>query len=299
MKILLTGGTGFLGKTYIESNKEHSIFATYRKDHPENKKNIKWIKLDLLNKNDFKTATDILKKEKIEIILHIGGATPNRAYSEKSFAATTEGTKNIIELGKKLGIKKIIFISSLTVIFPHKGPYADSKREAEKIIMGSKIPYTIFRPETIIGEHALDFNRVAKIAIKSKFFPVLGMGNNKTQPIAVKDLISMIEISMKNRKTDFKTYIAVGKEALTLREFIREIAKTNKNKILFIHIPIFLAKIFAKIASIVYPKLGINMERIFILSFSREYTLEHMKDFQMELTSFRDMISFLKRNKSM
>ena len=52
--ILILGGTGFIGRNLVETlskNKNLNIFATYNKRNNFYCKNVKWIKINLKNKN--------------------------------------------------------------------------------------------------------------------------------------------------------------------------------------------------------------------------------------------------------
>jgi len=313
MNILLTGGTGFLGSEIIDYfSRKHKIYAIYRNKRGIVRRNVIWIKLDLMQKQDFDDVKKFLDKKgvHIDIIIHAGGATPNRAYADGSFDATTVGTRNLVDFAKSTSVNKIVFISSSAIDFSN-GPYSSSKKSAEKIILKSGLNCIILRPEAIIGPGAKDFNRMADMIHKHTVFPMIGSGKNFTQPIAVSDLLYMIEKSLNTQKLSKKIYSAVGKDILTMRELVQKIslAKSYQSqnnsgfaskKIHFIPIPLWLAYPLAWIAGIVYPKAGLNCERVKILSSSRRYSLDYLKEFGMtknSLTSFDDMIRFLGNNK--
>jgi nucleoside-diphosphate-sugar epimerase len=297
MNILLTGGTGFLGKEIIEYfSGKHKIYAIYRNVKGVTKKNVDWIKIDLTNKRDFENTRDILKKARIDVIIHAGGATPNRAYADGNFDSTTVGTKNLIESAKSLSIKKIIFISTISVLFS-KGPYATSKKIAEKVIISSGMKYVILRPETIIGRSAKDFNRIGVMLSKHKIFPIIGFGRNTSQPIASKDVLRMIDTALHKVCLSNHVYPAVGKDIITTKEMLRKISMLKNNNVLLISIPLWLAYPISFIIDLISPKSGLNVERIRTLSHSRHYSLDYLKDFRIHsesLTSFDEMISFLK-----
>lgn len=279
INILVTGGTGFLGEEFIISKKsKYNIYATYRTEHPEIS-NVKWLKLDLTKKEDFEEAHEKLKDIHVSTIVHIGGSSPNRAYAEGNFDATVLGTKYLLNFGEKLKTSKLIFISSIVVTLPYKGPYADSKRLAEQEIKKSKLIYTIFRPETIVGAGAKDLGRAVKILQTRKFFPIFGSGENLTQPIASEDLIAMIDYSVANPITNNKIYPAVGKEAVSLKTFLNYIASKKNNKIKFIKIPMWLSRIMVKIANKINPRWGLNDERLNFMTCSRKFPIDFMRDF--------------------
>ena len=53
-KVLICGGSGFIGKNLIKylKKKPYKIFATYKTKKPNNFNYVKWIKSDLTSKND-------------------------------------------------------------------------------------------------------------------------------------------------------------------------------------------------------------------------------------------------------
>ncbi|MDD5193255.1 MAG: NAD(P)-dependent oxidoreductase [Candidatus Nanoarchaeia archaeon] len=295
-KILLTGGTGFLGEEILKEFKNrYLIFSIFRKKKGIESKNIKWIKLNLKNELDFEKNFDLLKKENIDYVIHAGGSTPNRAYEEGNYDATTMGTRFLVELSKKLNIKKIIFISSISVTYKKKGPYASSKLIAEDIIKKSGLNYTILRPETIIGENAKDFRRLANILKEKKFFVIIGAGNNLNQPIYVKDLVNIIHLCIENHKTDHKTYSVFGQDCMTTKDFLKKIAELQGNKITLIAIPKFIVYPFSILLGVVAPRLGINPERVYIMSYSKGY-LKSTEDLKIKTINIEKMLSFLKKD---
>lgn len=290
INILVTGGTGFLGEEFIIAKKnKYNIYATYRTKHPKISE-IKWLKLDLIKKKNFEEIYRKLKNIHISAIIHIGGSSPNRAYAEGNFDATILGTKYLLNFGEKLKTSKFIFISSIVVTLPYKGPYADSKRLAEQKIKKSKLIYTIFRPETIVGRYAKDLSRAVKVLQTKKFFPIFGSGENLTQPIASEDLIAMIDYSVANPITDNKIYPAVGAEIVSLKAFLSYIASKKNNKIRFIKIPMWLSRIIVKIAGKINPRWGLNDERLNFTTCSRKFPLDFMLDFpSIKLKSLKGM----------
>jgi len=294
MNILLTGGTGFLGGEYIDyAHKKNMIFSTYRKKPGKILRNVIWVKLDLAKKDDFDRVFQELKNKKIDVVIHMGGSTPNRAYSEGNFNSTVKGTEYLLGLSKKLNIKKFVFISSSSVHVPKKGPYAESKLIAESYIKKSGLTYTILRPTTIIGKNARDFNITAKILRRKKIFPIVGFGNNLKRPIASSDVIRIVEYCTNNKITDNKTYDIFGREAISLRNFLKKIANTNNNHLFLLPIPFSIALLVATIINKINPRLGLNQERIRIISHSARYDIRDMKDFKSKLKSFEEMIDFL------
>ena len=286
MNILLTGGTGFVGGEVLTALKNHTVYATYRSS-PGPQKHVSWVKLDLAQEQEF----NILRGKKIDWIIHIGGATPRLAYEEGSYASTVNGTRLLLQLAKKLHVKKFIYISSSSAGLPHPGPYGSSKLQAEAIVKKSGIPYTILRPTTIIGKRARDFNRVAKLLRTRSYFPLIGGGKNLKSPVASSDVVKAIIKCCTDATTNNKVYLLRGKEEVSMKKFLHTIAKIQGNKINFISIPRWLAMVVATIANVINPRWGLNRERVRIITSS----VNNDSQFPSPKKSFKQMISFLKR----
>ena len=136
MSILVTGAAGFIGYHLIKKilNKNKKVFGidninnyydtNLKKDRINNlKKNKKFYfyKVDLSN---YKKINDIVKKNKINIIIHLAAQAGVR-YSIKNprtyFKSNLEGFFNILEISRNNKIKHLIYASTSSV-------YGDSKK---------------------------------------------------------------------------------------------------------------------------------------------------------------------------
>jgi nucleoside-diphosphate-sugar epimerase len=293
MNVLLTGGTGFVGEEFAKNvAKKHRVWAIYRNSPGKIVNKVTWTKADLICETDFDKLVPELKN-KIDVVVHVGGATPNRAYRDNSFAATTEGTKILVEFAKKIGVKKIIFVSTVSILIEKPGPYAKSKLVAEKIIKESGLKYVIIRPGTIIGPGAVDFNRIVKIIKKTSILPMIDPDKAMVQPIDIDDLVDVMIRCMETDWWEGKEFFAIGAEALSLREFINIIAKVYRHKIKIVSVPKKLAISVAKIAERINPRWGLNEERIYMQSYDKVIPSEDAMSFGIRLKSFKEMIQYL------
>lgn len=166
-KILITGATGFLGTRLVEimsTIKGLEILATGRTLKTQNiskKSNLKYI---LGNLEDTKFVDSLVKG--VDTIIHTAALSSQMGNPKDFQRANVEATKHLLKAAKANKIKKFIFISSPSVYFRFKhqlelkesdtlpkpvNSYAYSKREAEKLVQSSKIPYIILRPRALIG----------------------------------------------------------------------------------------------------------------------------------------------------
>ena len=166
-KILITGATGFLGSRLVEKIADQEgieILATGRSLKAHNtiqKKNVNYILGNLENSK----FVDQLFQE-IDTVIHTAALSAQFGKLKDFQNANIEITKYLIKSAKYNGVKKFIFISSPSVYFRMKhqldlketdtlpkpvNAYAYTKREAEKLVQSSEIPYIIIRPRALIG----------------------------------------------------------------------------------------------------------------------------------------------------
>jgi len=139
-------------------------------------------------------------------------------------------TKNAVNLCKKAGIKKIIYISGLGV---HKNTtfgYFISKYKAEQEIITSGLDYTIFRASYIIGKGDPLSQTLSK-QIKNGTIIIAGSGNYRLQPIFVEDVAQVFLHAAMNKKLSNKIIDLVGPKIIIYNCFVRDFLRGKKVKI--------------------------------------------------------------------
>lgn len=136
MKILLTGGEGFVGKHF--------------------QKKIDCYVYDLVNGDDIRDKyklDNLFSKEKFNIVINLAaraGVPMGEEYYEEFFSTNCIGLKTLIEVCKKHKAKLIHFSSSSAI--NSLSVYGVTKLAGERLVENSGIDYVIIRPFTIIGE---------------------------------------------------------------------------------------------------------------------------------------------------
>lgn len=272
-RIFLTGGTGFVGRRFVDLyRKKFAITALARNDAPLGE-GIRIARGDLLDRDTLLSAT-----KGCDAILHIGGATPNRAYAAGSFDATTVGTRNLICAALAHGIRRFLFVSSLCVLFPKKGPYARSKIEAEEAVIRSGLAWTVFRPDTIVGPGAKDLGRTLRFWKSARYIPIIGDGAYTSQPIYVDEVCASLSAALETPGSASRAIPLAGKEVVSFNEFATRFCHAIGNaRCRFVHIPKRFVYPLAWTASVVHPQWGLNPERVNLITASHEVDLSLMR----------------------
>ena len=234
MKILVTGGSGFLGINLIRflHSKGNSIKSLdiVDFDYPDMNNKIESIKGDIRDKAIVEKAV-----EGVDIIIHTAAALP--LYTPEEILSTDiGGTKNLLEAAEKYKVERFIHISSTAVygIPDHHplyetdkldgvGPYGKAKIQAEEECLKMKekgMCVTIIRPKSFIGPERLGvFDLLYDWAKDGHSFPMIGKGENRYQLLDVEDLCEAIYLCCTLEKNKVNDTFNIGaKEFTTMKE---------------------------------------------------------------------------------
>lgn len=207
MNYLVTGGAGFLGINLVRYliSRGHQVASLdiVQFDYKDMNDKIEIITGDIRDKNIVEKAV-----QSRDMIVHTAAALPLYK-AEDIYSTDIDGTRNMIEAGKKAGIKRFIHISSTAVygIPDHHpllendkldgvGPYGKAKILAEEECLkmrkeGMCVP--ILRPKSFIGPERLGvFDLLYDWALDGRGFPMIGNGKNRYQLLDVEDLCEAI-----------------------------------------------------------------------------------------------------------
>jgi uncharacterized protein YbjT (DUF2867 family) len=146
MAIAITGGTGFVGRALIEQAKAQGIVvqALARQSQPPCD-GVKWIAGDLA---DRQALIELVTG--VEAVVHVAGVTSARHASEFE-APNVAGTLAVVEVALAAGVRRLVFVSSLTAREPSLSAYGASKARAERLVTASGLDWTIVRPPAVYG----------------------------------------------------------------------------------------------------------------------------------------------------
>ena len=225
MKILVTGGAGFMGSNFIRFivNKypQHQIInydkLTYAADlrnldDIKNKKNYKFVKGDVC---DFKFLVKFLKD--VDCIVHLAAESHVDNSIGNSLIFTTSntyGTHVLLEAARLNNIKKFLHVSTDEVygdiekgsfkegsLLSPNNPYSASKAGAEMIARSYrktyKMPITIVRGNNVFGPYQYPEKIIPSFITKlleNKKVPLHGNGSNIRTYMFVKDFANALDL---------------------------------------------------------------------------------------------------------
>jgi len=257
MKILLTGGAGFIGSKIIYKLKnEHDIIVLdnfLEQIHgtaPIKIDGVTYVEGDVRNICDWELALSYNP----DVIFHMASETgTGQSMDEINRYVTTNinGTSIMLDLinSGKYGIKKVILTSSRAVYGESKNiesnyelkplsVYGVTKLTQEQLITTScKVPYTILRYQNVFGDgQSLNNPYTGIISIFSNIFnnggtvEIYDNGEPTRDFIYVDDIVNVTLLCMENNISDGKIYnvgTGIKTSILSMAEKLRDIINPN------------------------------------------------------------------------
>ncbi|WP_422008800.1 complex I NDUFA9 subunit family protein [Reyranella sp.] len=121
-----------------------------------------------------------------------------------------EGARAIADAATAAGAQRLVHISGIGADQRNStNKYIRSKVDAEDAIVAGFPNATILRPSVVFGPEDVMFNRMAQIAAKAPFVPVVGDGSAKVQPVYVGD-VGAAAVAVLARPETAKTVFELG-----------------------------------------------------------------------------------------
>lgn len=304
MEILVTGGTGGIGKklipALISSGHRISVLCRNRQKALEILPvGCRIIIGDVTDKNSILGCC-----EGVDIVYHLigisGNDRPSASAFEKYKRINVDGTRNIVEEAQKSGVKRFIYISSIAAMGLVKTmpisensecnpylPYHVSKYEAEQVILKEfaekDFPGIIIRPAQVYGVGGEYVYQNMIRLIKTGFFPKIGKKDALVSHCYIDDLITMLTLAV-NKGNVGHVYICTTEQSIGFYESINLIAKLMNRKVIMLPIPkcimLFIVSLIEKLFCIIGKIPPVTRSNIIAVTTDRVYDLSiNKRDF--------------------
>ncbi|ACO03593.1 MAG TPA: complex I NDUFA9 subunit family protein [Persephonella sp.] len=188
MKILVTGGTGFVGRYLVEElSKEHQLVLPTRDIKKAELLFSGRGNLDNIKIIHFQEDLDhTVRKYRPEVIINLLGILyENRKKGITFEKVHFEYTKKLVDAASDIGIKLFVQMSALGADPSSKSRYQRTKGVAEEYIRSSNINYIIHRPSIIMGREQKLFQDMKKFG---KIMPLFLAPEGRVQPVHILDV---------------------------------------------------------------------------------------------------------------
>ena len=293
--ILLFGASGQIGKSIIRkfTKNNYRVIAVTRSIHRKGyqiKTQSNYGYLEVVELNAFNEENISHLMEKSSICINLIGIL----YEKKKnhfIDVHSEFPSLLSNLSKKKKLKQFIHISALGIENASDSLYATSKLAGENLVKKNFNNSLILKPSIV---YSVDDNFTTNLMTLLSRMPIMPLyynGNTKFTPIHVTDLAEII-FEVVQKKIVGETIECVGPEVLTFKDIILKILKSIKKKRILIPMPLFFAKVLAKILQVM-PKPLLTMDQLNLLKYDNVVSGKFKTNFDLNINSkkkFQDEI---------
>ena len=246
MKVLVTGGTGFVGTSVVNRllQRGHAVAVLAR--DPRKTRNRYNHAVETVSGNVLDPASLAAAAAGRDAVVHLVGIISEKG--EQTFDRMhREATENVIGAAKAAGVKRYLHMSAMGSSEDSPSEYGKTKAAAEKAVRASGLDWTIFRPSIIFGPGDGFVSLLAPIVRSNPgFIPVIGPGTTKFQPVAISDVARLFADALEKPETIGQTFEVGGPQVFPLNDVYREIAAAvGKPGKPLIHFPLWYGRILA------------------------------------------------------
>jgi dihydroflavonol-4-reductase len=274
MKVLVTGGTGFLGWHLCAGLMAEGHEVTVLRRGAANTAGLlacglRYVLGDITDPESVRLAVDGQ-----EIVIHAAGAIAYASRQEHG-PVNEGGTRNVVTACSRLGVRRLVHISSVAAIGIPEDRYrpADeafvfnldgsglsyhiSKRRAEQVVaraVAGGLDAVVVNPSSINGPHGRDFRgRELPDGVRRRsVVPCFAGGTNV---VHVEDVVQGVLAALCRGRAG-ERYI-LGGENLTWREMAKTVAEMLAVRRIFVAVPAFITGAAAWLGHAVAPLTGL------------------------------------------
>ena len=242
MKVLVTGGTGFVGPRVVRalSEKGHELKLLVRDSTRSRELPGRPVVGEMTNSASLRTAVD-----GVDAVVHLVAI---RQGSKEQFERVMEqGTRDLVAAAKGAGVGTFVLMSALGTDEGTKDlvPYYHAKWEEEQAVKGSGLEHVIFRPSFIFARDGGILPTFRKLAKMTPVTPIIGSGKQKIQPIWIDDVAAYFAAALDKPEARNHTFELGGPDAVTWNEFWQRLKGALGQRRPSVHVPVGLMRINA------------------------------------------------------
>ncbi|HEX6615462.1 MAG TPA: NAD(P)-dependent oxidoreductase [Gemmatimonadales bacterium] len=249
MRLLVTGGTGFIGSHLAEEGRRRGADV---------------VVLGLTDRPEERATAELLAGRGVEIlagsitdaglcaramagathVFHLAVAMREGGKRDEFFETVNlDGTRRLLEAAGRGRVERFVYCSTIG-IYGHRAPgitneesplrpgniYERTKVAAERMVRelapAAGVPYTILRPADVYGPRD---QRLLKLfrGVAAERFPLFGEGNGRRHMVYVDDVVAAFFAACERPEAVGQDMIIAGPGSCTLRDLIEEVRRAS------------------------------------------------------------------------
>jgi NADH dehydrogenase len=247
MRIVVTGGTGFIGREIVArlaaSGDDELVVTTRDPAHAGvGRPGVRFVQAfggDPLSLGRAFTGADVV----VHAVQFPNHPVEQPRRGRSYLAVDGEGTRVAARVAKAVGVRRFVYLSGAGAGEGREQPWFRAKDMAEAAIRESGMEYAMLRPSWIYGPRDRSLNRFVFFCRYLPLVPVIGDGTTPVQPIHVADVARAAVEAVRRDDATARVLELGGPEKLTMDEIVRTVQRLIGRKRPLLHHPVPLMKL--------------------------------------------------------
>lgn len=274
--ILLTGGTGFIGRALarhlVESGQRVRLLLRPAVRTPRLPKGVP-VEVAVASLNDVRGLRAAMRGARV--VYHLAGSEHSGARADLQ-SVDVEGTRNLALAAAEARIERFVFLSHLDADRASAYPLLKAKGIAEEALRKSGVPYTIVRSAVVFGLGDHFTTTLARLIAISPFFLLPGRGESLIQPLWVEDLAACLTWLLEEESTINQTYEIGGSEYFSFRQVVEIVLHVLRKRRLLLPCPPPLLRALTVTLEAIFPRFPTSGFWLDYLALSRTCAIDSL-----------------------
>jgi NADH dehydrogenase len=234
-RILITGGTGFVGdalRTLLGERPLRLLVRDIDKHGSQESQHIEVVEGDVTDAGSLRDAMS-----GCSTVIHLVAIIEETGHHTFD-QVIRQGTENVVNEARASGVRRFLHMSALGAANLPYFPYHQAKWRAEEAVRASGLDWTIFRPSIIFGPGDGFITTLAGLVRSFPLTPIAGNGTSRFQPVAVEDVAACFVRAIDDPSTIGDTYELGGPDVVTYEELLGLIARQLGRSRRMVHLPL-------------------------------------------------------------
>ena len=293
--ILITGGTGFIGKALVrhlvEHDKQVRLLIRPSQHSPELPQGV-----------PVEVAVSSIVEERslraalvgVDTVYHLASAEWH-GIRGSLMDIDIQGTQTVTRAAIEAGVQRFFYVSHLGADRASAFPLLKAKAIAEEHIRRSGLDYTILRSALVYGPNDHFTTGLARLLHALPFyFLVPGDGLTRLQPLWVEDLVTCLVWALEDDQTRNQTYSIGGPEFLTFNQILELVMDAAQIQRKIVHASPPYLRFLTIILETIFPVIPISVYWMDYLAANRTCALDTIpRTFHLLPSRFSHRLEYL------
>ncbi len=264
MKVLVTGGTGVVGRSAVDHllRRGHAVRLLSRHAKEDARQ---WARGVEPRPGDVGDASSLRgAADGCDAVLHVTGIVAEDPPEATFDRVNVQGTRHLVEEARRAGVRRFVYVSSLGAERGASAYHRSKKAAEDEVISGFPGEWLICRPGNVYGPGDEVISLLLKLVRTLPVVPVVGSGDHPFQPLWVEDLGGALARAVEGEGGS-GAVLDMGGEATTMDRLLDLLEEVTGKHPVRIPVPEWLARTGAGAAEALGLDVPVNAGQITML----------------------------------